>query len=80
MNSSPTSRERTHSDEATALLGNRPVRSPSRPTTSGFPQPETPRPAINPLAREIQRQGLNVLDNLSFFPCLESPAEESTLR
>lgn len=60
-------------DESTALLAGR-----STPNTT--PQSSIQPPAINPLAKQIQRQGLLTLDGAMSSPSLSSPAEKTAYK
>lgn len=60
-------------DESTALLAN-------RPTLSTTPQSRTQLPAINPFAKQIQRQGLHTLDGATSSLSLSSPAEKAAYK
>lgn len=71
--------EESQPNETTALLENRPA--PFSQTSSTAPPHIQPRrPAINPLAKRIQRQGLHTLDDASIFPSLSSSTEEVAYR
>lgn len=60
-------------DESTSLLA-------SRSTPSTTPQPGVQPPAINLLAKQIQRQGTLTLDGVMSYPSLSSPAEKTAYK
>lgn len=65
--------EEQQPDESTSLLANR--TTPSLP-----PQPSTQPPAINSLAKQIQRQGLHTLDDATSSPSLTSIADKAAYK